>query len=526
MAGGLTWYFKLVDQMSGPLARVNRGLAQVNGRLRDARGRFLAGQQAMDGASASGGRLGGILGRVVAGGASIAGRAVGFVAGAALRLGTLGLAGAGLLARGIVALGSHTEDTRIALGGMLVASRAVGEGTGTERMNNGLRLAEGVMTRIRRQAAALPGETEDFVTVFRGALAPALQVTRDLNRISDLTSAVGAVGITAGIDGEQIGRDLNAMLAGRAGADVRTWQTLMPQVQSAARDLGLNAATAQQFNRLSAEQRFNLVERAIAGYGPMVNAFGTTWTAQWGTLVSSAREMFGRVTGPIFARLSAGLGRFNGWIERNGASIEAFATGLVDRGVAAAEWLYDAGRSAYERLVPFASNLWTTIQPHVMPLVTSLGNLAGAVGRTVLALGTQLMPLLPPLMDALRLLASGIAWVLDHIPGFNARAGTATTASGNRVGVSIERMAPGSAYGHNAIVGGIGMTDADRAQALAQANRMAEAPRAPAPAVRPVAVTNNITVNGGTDPQATAEAVQGAATQGTRDGTRAAGGGR
>lgn len=111
-----------------------------------------------------------------------------------------------------------------------------------------MQLSESLMAKIRADAAALPGEAEQFVTIFRAGLPKLLENGLDESAAADLSNRAGAVGITMGIDAEQIGRDLNLIMGGHAGANVRTWTAIQDAVRSAGEELHLSARNTKEFD--------------------------------------------------------------------------------------------------------------------------------------------------------------------------------------------------------------------------------------------------------------------------------------
>ncbi len=233
------------------------------------------------------------------------------------------------LGRSIMEVGSQAENSATAIAGMIQA------GGGASSWNSALSLAEGTMSQIRRDAARLPGTAEDFVQVFQLALPKAMEAGLSNPRaVADFTNQFGAVGIALNIEAGEVGRDLNMLLSGRAGAANRTWTALSSQIARAGRELHLSAETAKDFNKLRPEQRLAILQRSIRGYGDMVNAFGGTWESISSTFTSSMQEIFRLGSAPLFDVMKNTLKGVNDFLERNSAELTAMAQ-IIGRDLAA-----------------------------------------------------------------------------------------------------------------------------------------------------------------------------------------------
>lgn len=254
------------------------------------------------------GRLGGL--------ASAGARAIGSVVSALNPLNlALGAGGIGLITSRVVSLNDQFESTRRTIGGTLSALGVVGGADPTTTFRNGLRAAESTMLAINAAAARLPGEAEDYVSVFQTAL-PDLQaaIGNNVRDIYTFTNRLTAVGRTFGLDAAQIGMDsrrLFAAGAGHAGNDVQSWARLLPFLK---RVDGQANLTAESFNRMTSPQRVDLFRQSMTGLQPMLDDASSSWDSQYGAL-KSAGSLLLRLSGqPLFEGLKARLGSINGLI--------------------------------------------------------------------------------------------------------------------------------------------------------------------------------------------------------------------
>jgi hypothetical protein len=260
------------------------------------------------------------------------------------------------------------------------------------------------MRRIRADAAALPGEAEEYVTVFRAALPAAMAAgMRSLDDITNLTDSVAAIGHMRGIDAPQVGRDMSLMLRGQASRQERTFNELLPDIQRAAAQQHLgNVGNSQQFNRLTGAQRVSVLQGAAGMHRQGLEAAGQTLEAQWGTLMSTLQEGAERLATPIVARLTAGLARFNGAL--SGPVVERVTTvlgGLLDAGMNIVSAVLPPLSQALAALVPPVMGLISAIVPHLGPIASGLADVAARIGAGLGPIIRDLTPLFSGLLSAL-----------------------------------------------------------------------------------------------------------------------------
>lgn len=298
---------------------------------------------------------------------AIRGVGTGMVVGAAL-------AAVGALTSRTIELNGQAESTALALAGMMQAGGLTG--AGASGFSDALAMSESTMAKIRRDAAALPGEAQDFITVFRGGLAGAIRAgMSDPSAIADFTNRFGAVAIALQVDSDQAGRDLNLMLSGRAGAQVAMWNRLGDAI----------GMSAQQFNRLNPAQRLQKMRTALAAYQPMIDAYASTWDAIASTAKSNIDELV-RVGGkPLFEFAKHNLQQLNNLFGRNEAALQRMATALSNGIVRVLE---SASYQAEQLLGSF--DRWTGASG-LMTIIDRLGaGVAGAAGA--LRRGVSAMP--------------------------------------------------------------------------------------------------------------------------------------
>lgn len=222
---------------------------------------------------------------------------------------------------------SRLEETVLGVAGALRAYEAVGQtsaqiatavrngGNQIELMSEAFQAAgnasHGIFRQMVSDAAALPGSAQDYVTAFSTALPAALSASRtaNLRAITQISNDFTAVALVNQIDAGQAGRDMILMLQGAAGMDVRTWRLLQPLMHRTARTTA--ALSAQQFNAMTGQNRFDAIRRALDSYMPLIHEFEGTWSTQMGTFQSLIDQFRLDMTGGIFETLKDGLKSVN-----------------------------------------------------------------------------------------------------------------------------------------------------------------------------------------------------------------------
>lgn len=235
-------------------------------------------------------------------------------------VGGIAAAGVGVaaLTYGVTRLNAEVDSLRVGIAGMVNAAGVENAAGGLATWGESMSFAEQAMVQIRRDAAALPGEAEDFIEVFRAGLAPALNAGMRAADVAQFTNRFAAVGIAFRVDAPQIGRDLNLLLQGRAGAHVNMWNRLQ----------SLIGKTAREFNALSAAARQSALDQAIRRYQPMIDAYADTWEAVTSTSVSYFKELLRFTSAPLFDSLKKELRTLNNWWGYNEASMQKLARGV------------------------------------------------------------------------------------------------------------------------------------------------------------------------------------------------------
>ena len=216
-----------------------------------------------------------------------------------------GLSGAAVAATGAVAavgaavvavskhaieLNSAFEDTAINIAGNIRAFNLA------PTFEAATASASNALNQIENMAAKLPGETDQYVEVFKIALPKAIESgMTDIKAITDLTSRFTAVAVSGGVDAAQAGMDMFRMLAGQAGADVKMFTMLAPHLKM----------TAQQFNKLTIEARRLAIDKSLGNFTEMMAAAGNIFSSKMGEAESHFKPFRASALAPAGATVLA-----------------------------------------------------------------------------------------------------------------------------------------------------------------------------------------------------------------------------
>lgn len=173
---------------------------------------------------------------------------------------------------------------------------------------------------LREQAAMLPGEAEDYIEVLRQSTAQ--QAAAGVSNLTDIlenSKNVGIVALLNGIDIQQGGRDYARMLEGRASQRERLFNVLRPKM----RNKDGSQMTAEQFNKLGAQQREQKIQGALKPYLKFIAEYEKTFGAQAGALKSNIRIAAERGFRPFFEYFVGGMKKVNQWMVANMDKIAA-----------------------------------------------------------------------------------------------------------------------------------------------------------------------------------------------------------
>jgi hypothetical protein len=255
------------------------------------------------------------------------------IMGLASGIGTIGMA-AGYVASSIsgisdqiVGLHQNAEDMNNTMAGTFTALGFA------ENIEGGVAMAETALNRINAAAARLPGETSEYITVFQSGISSlASGFNNNLDQMLAFSNQFAAIGRSLGIDASQIGRDMNLMTregTAGAGADVATFQRMLPFINSYRRGLNQATVSAQQFNAMTQQQRLTLLQGSFASLQPMIDRAANSYSAISGEFEGHISGIKRAITAPLFDALKDSMRVMNGILSRYEDQIKSAGAGLT-----------------------------------------------------------------------------------------------------------------------------------------------------------------------------------------------------
>jgi len=290
----------------------------------------------------------------------------------------MAMGAANTVMRTAIGLNAEYEQSILTIAGNLAAFDLV------PTFAAGKRKAEDLFGTIQKLAAALPGETEQYLQVFEVALPQALdsfaaQGGASLEEVAKFTSQWTAIAVSQGIDAAQAGRDLKQMLSGRAGLDVRSFSEMAGFLNRSAKELGYTTKlSTEMFNKLDEGARLKILQGTIKQFGPLLGNFANTTDALQGTLTSTAKEIGRAATGPLFNLYEDALRGTAAWLDANKAAVLEIAQTW---GVAVVDGIKRA-KDEMVRAFEVAKGIATTFKPVFDRMAGAVGGVGGALEGT------------------------------------------------------------------------------------------------------------------------------------------------
>ncbi len=220
--------------------------------------------------------------------------------------GTTALVGA---IAGVTALNSQLELSTIGIADLLNSNNM------TSGFTDGMDQASKLMTKMRQDAAALPGEFKDLERIFQMSAVSGLKHGQSVQDIEKLSSRAMAYGIgAAGINGPMIARELSAILEGHStSANVFS------------RKLGLDSKAV---NKMTYADRFTEVSKQLAKHDDAIPYYEQSFQGLWTSLVDKGKLFITNTTAPLFDSIKTTLHHVLGWLGTHEAQVKNFSETL------------------------------------------------------------------------------------------------------------------------------------------------------------------------------------------------------
>lgn len=180
--------------------------------------------------------------------------------------------------------------------------------------------------QLRTMAATLPGETQDYIDVFKLGLPMALaQGERDIKRFADVSAKFTAFAIDVGqMDMQQTGRDLARIIQGRALSTTAMFRKLQTMP-------ALGMMEAKDWNKLLPTERIKLLYEAVGQASTGFEDMKHSADAVMGTFKSLVDMIFFQKGGsPLFQSVLRIVERINRILQDNNNKITT-AVSLINQ---------------------------------------------------------------------------------------------------------------------------------------------------------------------------------------------------
>lgn len=391
------------------------------------------------------GSLGSTIGSVASSASSLFTGLVEKSAAVAENMAKIGVAAAGAGVLYATHLNSELEKTQISLAAIF------GSGGFSSNMTEGMGMASNLMGQMRKDAAALPGETADLVNIFRTTAIPAFHAGMDPETLERFSAKTMAMGATSGLPMDQVAREMGMLLEGRAG-----------QHNVLGLRLGFSGDRAKTFNAETSADRAKDINKELDKFEPAIKVFNSSWDAIWSTSVDSSKLLLTTMTTGLFSRMKDTLQAANLWFDDHRKQVLIFAEVVGDRISSAFEFAKHEIVTWWPAVKTFADNaykeivsVWTRIEPYVERFGAALKkamNDPATFGKIehILELYAAIK-LGAPVLGAAGQMASGVGGLGRAIGGMFAASSPATAAAAGSSEVGVTALLGGS----GAMAGGL-----------------------------------------------------------------------
>jgi len=166
---------------------------------------------------------------------------------------------------------------------------------------------------LNKLAAALPGETEEYVTIFEKGLPGALQAgLTDVKQISDFTARFGAVMMDANHSAQNVGESMHKLM---------TVHPRMMQRDVVLRMLQIANVSGEVFNAMTPVERFKAVDAGLNKMRGSIEAQANSIDAMFGAVVSNAKMALVGGIKPVMDEIRTGMRFVSEYFEKNNQEI-------------------------------------------------------------------------------------------------------------------------------------------------------------------------------------------------------------
>jgi hypothetical protein len=226
------------------------------------------------------------------------------------------------------------------------------------------------MVQIRRDAAALPGETADLARIFKLASIPGLQAGASTDRIEKLSANAMAYGMgVANLDSGTVSRELSMLMSGRAGSH----NVLGLQLA------GLGGDKAEAFNKMSGKDRFAFLEEQFGKHAGSIELFANSFEGISSTLRDNAKLFLTSATSSLFEKVKGTLGDANTWFTEHQSEATKWAS-IIGAHLADG---FTAGKNEILRWIPAVETFAVNAEERIERIWHKVGPVLAALSAGV-----------------------------------------------------------------------------------------------------------------------------------------------
>ncbi len=224
--------------------------------------------------------------------------------------GVFAFKGVGMLKDALIGTNAALESTKVGMAAIIGS-----------KLHVSFERAEGAAARLvedyRQIAKSSPGTANDFIDMNNAISGAVLGSGGNIKQLKSLTTGAVIGAKAFGIRADMAGLDITQALTGKIEMKDRFARMLVEPLMS-----------VKKFNKLSAEDRMATLNKALNS--PVMKAaaekYGKSWDGVTSTLKDNISIAFQKIGLPLFQRISKEIARWNVWIEKNQATIQALAS--------------------------------------------------------------------------------------------------------------------------------------------------------------------------------------------------------
>lgn len=255
------------------------------------------------------------------------------------------IAAFGAITAGVVSLNGELERTQISMATIMNAN-----GMNAGGIHGGMKVAADQMQKMRKDAAALPGEFMDLANIMRTGMIPGAHAGLGVDQMRQMSAKVMAAGAVSGLPMDQVAREFAQLMEGRAGAHNVFGMRLM----------GLSGDSAEKFNKSDAASRAKMISESLDKFAPAIEVFKTSWEGLSSTFVDNVKRFGGLATAPLFENIKGTLADVNAWFDKNQDKVEGWAEIIGKRLSEAFDWAKSKLEEWWPVIQDFAINAYNT----------------------------------------------------------------------------------------------------------------------------------------------------------------------